>query len=43
VVGGAPVPRWTYAVGPLVGAFLWPVVTVLLQRPQRPRRSRQEH
>jgi rod shape-determining protein MreD len=42
VVGGAPLPRWTYAVGPLVGAFLWPVVTVLLQWPQRPRRSRQE-
>ena len=43
VVGGAPLPRWTYAVGPLVGAFLWPVVTVLLQWPQRPRRSRTEH
>jgi rod shape-determining protein MreD len=42
VVGGAPLPRWSYAVGPLVGAFLWPVVTVLLQWPQRPRRSRQE-
>jgi len=43
VVGGAPLPRWTYAVGPLVGAFLWPVVTVLLQWPQRPRRSQAEH
>jgi len=43
VVGGAPLPRWTYAVGPLVGAFLWPVVTVLLQWPQRPRRSQTEH
>src|SRR6266571_4691794 len=42
VVGGAPLPRWTYAVGPLVGAFLWPVVTVLLQWPQRPRRSQAE-
>src|SRR5690348_7721993 len=40
VVGGAPMPRWTYAVGPLVGAFLWPLVTVLLQSPQRPRRSK---
>src|SRR6266568_2204619 len=39
VVGGAPLPRWTYVVGPLVGALLWPVVTVLLQWPQRPRRS----
>jgi rod shape-determining protein MreD len=39
VVGGAPIPRWTYAVGPLVGALLWPVVTALLQWPQRPPRS----
>ncbi len=39
VVGGAPPPRWTYAVGPLVGALLWPLVTVALQWPQRPRRS----
>ena len=39
VVGGAPLPRWTYVMGPLVGAFLWPVVTVLLQWPQRPRRQ----
>jgi rod shape-determining protein MreD len=35
-VGGAPLPRWTYAVGPLTGALLWPAVTVLLQWPQRP-------
>jgi rod shape-determining protein MreD len=42
VVGGAPMPRWTYVVGPLVGALLWPVVTVLLQWPQRPRRSSSE-
>src|SRR5450631_4501679 len=39
VAGGAPAPRWTYAVGPLVGALLWPLVTVVLQWPQRPRRS----
>jgi rod shape-determining protein MreD len=39
VVGGAPPPRWTYIVGPLVGALLWPLVTVVLQWPQRPRRS----
>jgi rod shape-determining protein MreD len=39
VVGGAPMPRWTYAVGPLVGAFLWPLITVVLQGPQRPRHS----
>ena len=24
VVGGAPLPRWSYAVGPLTGALLWP-------------------
>ena len=28
VVGGAPLPRWTYAVPPLVGALLWPLVSV---------------
>src|SRR5262252_3139990 len=39
VIGGASIPRWTYVVGPLVGALLWPLVTVLLQRPQRPPRS----
>ena len=40
VIGGAPMPRWTYVVGPLVGALLWPIVTVLLQSAQRPRRSK---
>jgi rod shape-determining protein MreD len=40
-VGGATLPRWTYAVGPLVGALLWPLVTVALQLPQRPRRSQE--
>ena len=39
VVGGAPLPRWTYAVPPLVGALLWPLLSVLLQWPQRPPRS----
>ena len=39
VVGGAPMPRWTYAVGPLVGALLWPLIPFVLQGPQRPRRS----
>ena len=38
-VGGAPLPRWTYAVPPLLGALLWPAVTLLLQWPQRPLRS----
>ena len=39
IVGGAPLPRWTYAVGSLTGALLWPVLTVLLLWPQRPMRS----
>ena len=30
-VGGAPLPRWTYAVPPLVGALLWPAVTLVMQ------------
>ncbi len=38
-VGGAPLPRWTYAAPPLVGALLWPAVTSMLQWPQRPPRS----
>ncbi len=42
VVGGAPLPRWTYIVGPLAGAMLWPMVTIVLQWPQRPRRSAAE-
>jgi len=41
-VGGAPFPGWTYFVSPLVGALLWPVLSVLLQRPQRPTRSPNE-
>jgi rod shape-determining protein MreD len=39
VVGGAPLPRWTYFVSPLVGALAWPLLSVLLQLPQRPVRS----
>ena len=39
VVGGAPLPRWTYAVPPIVGALLWPLLSVLLQWSQRPARS----
>jgi rod shape-determining protein MreD len=39
IVGGAPLPRWTYLVPPLAGALLWPMVTVLLQWPQRPQHS----
>ena len=39
-VGGAPMPSWTYFVPPLVGALLWPLLSVLLQWPQRPARAR---
>jgi rod shape-determining protein MreD len=35
----AALPKWTYLAPPLVGALLWPLVSVLLQRPQRPSRS----
>ena len=35
-IGGAPLPRWTYVVPSLVGALLWPLVSVVLQWPQRP-------
>jgi len=38
-VGGAPLPRWTYFVPPLVGALMWPAVSTLLQWPQRPQPS----
>jgi rod shape-determining protein MreD len=39
-VGGAPLPTWSYVAPPLVGALMWPLVSVLLQTPQRPSRSR---
>ena len=35
VAAGAEIPGWSVAVGPLIGAALWPVVTVLLLMPQR--------
>ena len=38
-VGGAPLPRWTYAVPPLVAALLWPVLTLAIQSWQRPQQS----
>jgi rod shape-determining protein MreD len=38
-VGGARLPGWTYLAAPLVGALIWPLVSVLLQAPQRPSRS----
>jgi rod shape-determining protein MreD len=41
-MGGAPLPRWTYMVPPLVGALLWPALSVILQLPQRPARSASE-
>jgi rod shape-determining protein MreD len=42
IVGGAPLPRWSYVIGSLTGALLWPPITVLLQWPQRPTRSTAE-
>ena len=39
VVGGAPLPPWTYFGASLTGALLWPLASVLLQLPQRPLRS----
>jgi len=41
-VGGAPIPGWTYFVPSIVGALLWPLLSVLLQWPQRPTRSPNE-
>jgi rod shape-determining protein MreD len=41
-VGGASIPPWTYFGQPVVGALLWPLLSVLLQWPQRPTRSRAE-
>lgn len=42
LVGGASMPRWTYLVSPFVGALLWPVLSVVLPLPQRPRRRTSE-
>ena len=42
VVGGASLPPWTYVAPPFIAAFLWPMLSVLLQAPQRPRRSDSE-
>ncbi len=42
LVGGAPLPRWIYVAPPLVSALLWPLVSVVLQWPQRPSRSSAE-
>ena len=39
IVGGSPLPPWTYFIAAASGAALWPVVSVLLQIPQRPLRS----
>jgi rod shape-determining protein MreD len=35
LAAGAEFPGWSLAVGPLVGAALWPVVSALLLLPQR--------
>jgi rod shape-determining protein MreD len=36
-VGGADFPGFSYFVGSFVGGALWPLLSVLLQLPQRPR------
>jgi len=35
LAAGADFPGWSIAAGPLIGAVLWPVVSVLLLMPQR--------
>jgi rod shape-determining protein MreD len=35
IAAGAEIPGWSVAVGPLIGAALWPLVTTLLLMPQR--------
>ena len=35
LAAGADFPGWSIAVGPLIGAVLWPVVSLLLLLPQR--------
>jgi rod shape-determining protein MreD len=35
LAAGAEFPGWQIAVGPLLGAFLWPLVTTILLLPQR--------
>jgi rod shape-determining protein MreD len=39
IFGGASLPHLNYVAGPLVGALLWPLVSVVLQWPQRPPRT----
>ncbi len=34
LAAGAEFPGWSIAVGPLIGALLWPIVTTLLLMPQ---------
>ena len=38
-VGGSAIPPWTYFGPPVIGALLWPLLSTLLQWPQRPSRS----
>ncbi len=35
LAAGAEFPGWAIAIGPLIGALLWPVVSLLLLAPQR--------
>jgi rod shape-determining protein MreD len=36
LAAGKPFPGWSYFIGPLIGAALWPPLAVLLQLPQKP-------
>ena len=42
IIGGASVPHWSYFVPPFIAAAFWPVMSVLFQAPQQPRRSPSE-
>lgn len=35
IAAGAEFPGWSILVGPLAGALLWPIITVILLAPQR--------
>jgi rod shape-determining protein MreD len=42
LAAGAEFPGWSIAVGPLVGAVLWPLVSALLLMPQRRQQDSEE-
>ena len=42
VIGGASFPPWMYFMSPFIAAALWPLLSVVFQAPQQPRRSDSE-